>query len=200
MATIKSLPLLGLFLFIIGITPPTMARADWMLNMEKSSLSYGSIKKNSIGESNHFQRLEGQITEKGEITLLIDLASVETWVDIRNARMAEFFFQTMDYPTATLQGQVDMEKFSRLKVGDQQSFDITFDFDLHGQSQTIDAELIILRLTEKTVVVLSSNIIFLDVEKFNLLSGLKKLQEMAKLSSISSSVPIVFHLTFDHRP
>ncbi|MBL4894323.1 MAG: YceI family protein [Emcibacter sp.] len=124
MATIKTLPLLGLLLFIIGITPPNMARADWVLNMEKSNLSYGSIKKNSIGESNHFQRLEGQITEKGEITLLIDLASVETWVDIRNARMAEFFFQTMDYPTATLQGQVDMEKFSRLKVGDQQSFDM----------------------------------------------------------------------------
>lgn len=200
MSLIKLIPLLTIFLFITAAAQSQNAQAEWTLNMENSNLSYGSIKKNSIGESNHFQHLEGRITEQGEITLMIDLSSVETWVDIRNSRMKEFLFQTIDFPVATLRGQVDMEKFNHLKVGQQHSFDMSFDFDLHGQTQTIDTELVILRLSEKTVTVLPNGIIFLDVEKFNLLSGLKKLQELAKLTSISSSVPIVFHLTFDHMP
>ncbi len=184
--------IIGIYLLTIGV-----ATADWTLDMENSSLSYGSIKKNTIGESNHFQNLDGQITDKGEITLLIDLGSVETWVDIRNARMKEFFFQTGEFPVARLQGQVDMDKFNELKVGGQLSADLALDFDLHGQEQTIEAELVILRLTADTVVVIPNDIIFLDVEKFDLLPGLKKLQELAKLSSISSTVPITFHLTFN---
>lgn len=195
MAFLKLISAFSILLLTVGL-----ARADWTLDMENSQLSYASIKKGSIGESNHFQSLEGRITDKGEITLLIDLASVETWIDIRNYRMKEFFFQTAEFPVATLRGQVDMKKFNDLKVGGQQSFDVTFDFDLHGQGQTIEAELVILRLTKGTVVVFPSEFIFLDVEKFNLLSGLKKLQELAKLPSISSSIPITFHLTFNRVP
>ncbi len=192
MAILKIFTVLGLFLLTTGT-----AKADWTLDMENSGLSYGSIKKNSIGESNHFKSMAGRITDKGEVTLLIDLASVETWVDIRNERMKEFFFQTREFPVATLRGQIDMGKFKDLKTGGQQPFDVTLDFDLHGQGQTIEAELVIMRLTENTVVVVPSGIIFIDAENFNLLSGLKKLQNLAKLPSISSSIPIIFRLTFN---
>ena len=185
----------SIFLLTIGA-----AHADWTLDMENSGLSYGSIKKNSIGESNHFKSMEGRITDKGDITLLIDLASVETWVDIRNDRMKEFFFKTAEFPVAKLRGQVDMGKFKNLEIGRQQSFEVAFDFNLHGLSQTIEAELVMMKLTEKTVVIVPDGIIFLDVENFNLLPGLKKLQNLAKLPSISSSVPINFHLTFKHIP
>ncbi|PCI34038.1 MAG: polyisoprenoid-binding protein [Alphaproteobacteria bacterium] len=199
MLRIKLLTTFTLCLLSLALTG-SFARADWTLDQENSQLSYASIKKGSIGENNHFQKLDGRITDAGEITLLIDLASVETWVDIRNARMKEFFFKTLDFPVATLRGQIDMAKFNDLKVGSQQAFDLSFDFDLHGQSQTIDAELVIMRLSEKTVVVIPGEFIFLDVKQFNLLAGLKKLQELAKLPSISSVVPIVFHLTFTQVP
>lgn len=187
--------LLGLFFLTTA-----SARADWLLDGEKSGLSYGSIKKNAIGENNNFRDLEGEITDKGDITLVIDLSSVETWVDIRNDRIKEFLFQTADFPVATLRGQVSMEKFKDLKVGGQMFFDTSFDLDLHGQMQTLDTELIILRLSEKTIVVIPSEFIFLDAEKFNLLTGLKTLQNLAKLPSISSAVPITFHLTFHQTP
>ncbi|NOZ66172.1 MAG: YceI family protein [Alphaproteobacteria bacterium] len=195
MAISKIITFCAIFIFSI-----TAAHADWILNQEKSNLSYGSIKKNSIGESNHFQHLEGRITEDGNITLLIDLSSVETWVDIRNARMKEFLFQVTDFPVASLKGQIDMDKFKKLKVGGQMSVDMAFDFDLHGQTQVIESEITILRLSEKTVVVVPDGIIFLDAEKFNLLPGLKKLKELAKLPSISSAIPVVFHLTFNQVP
>lgn len=192
MAVLKFITMLGLFLLTTG-----MAKADWTLDMENSGLSFGSVKNGNIGESSHFKSMTGRITDKGEITLLIDLASVETWIDIRNIRMKKFFFQTDRFPVATLKGQIDMGKLKDLKTGTQTFFDAAFDFDLHGQSQTIDAELVIIRLTEKTVVVIPHSLVFLDVENFNLLSGLKKLQNLAMLSSISSTVPVIFHLTFN---
>lgn len=186
-------------LFSLLIFAP-LAHADWALDKEKSTLAFGSIKKNSIGESNHFEKFQGQITDKGDITLQIDLSSVETWVDIRNDRVKEFLFNVTDFPLATLQGQVDMKAFDSLDIGDQQAIDVTFDLDFHGMQQTISAELVALRIAENTVVVIPDHIIFIDVEKFNLLPGLKKLKEMAKLPSISSAVPIVFHLTFTKVP
>jgi len=182
--------------FVIFLLNSGVARADWTLNMDKSGLSFGSIKKNNIGESNHFQHMEGRITDSGEITLLIDLASVETWVDIRNARLKEFFFQTGEFPLATLKGQVDMTKFTKLKPGEQMSFQTNFDFSLHGQQQSLDADLVILRLSDNTVVVIPDEFIFLDAKKFDLLPGLEKLKKLAKLPAISSAVPVAFHLTF----
>lgn len=191
-----------LFIFVISffLLGLNMAHADWMLDGQKSRLSFGSIKKNSIGESNHFQSLQGRITENGRISLMIKLSRVETWVDIRNERMKEFLFQVADFPMAILTGQVDMAQFEAMKIGDQQPFEVAFDLDLHGEKQTIEAELVILRLSENSVLVIPDEIIFLDLEKFNLLSGVKKLQELAKLPSISSTVPVSFHLTFTRTP
>lgn len=183
------------FFLVTGI-----ARADWVLDMENSGLSYGSIKKNSVGESNHFESMEGRITDAGNITLAIDLSSVETWADIRNERMGEFFFQTKIFPMATLSGQVDMAQFKALKVGDQMASDVTFVLDLHGQQQALDAELIIMRLSETRVVVIPSEIMFLYADKFNLIAGLKKLQELVKLPSITPVVPLTFRLTFNQAP
>jgi len=177
-----------------------MARADWVLDMENSSLSFGSIKKNSIGESNSFYRLDGRITAEGDITLLIDLTSVETWIDIRNARMKEFFFETGKFPLAELRGKIDMAQFEKLEIGGQKSVEISFDLDLHGLQQTFDAQLVVLRLSDKAVMIIPDEIIFLDVEKFNLLPGLERLKKLANLPSISSSVPIIFRLSFNQTP
>ena len=195
----KSCATLAFFLLAISLTI-NPGRADWILDMENSSLSYGSIKKNSVGESNSFHRLDGRITDQGDITLLIDLASVETWVDIRNARMKEFFFETDKFPMGELRGRVDMANFEKLRIGGQQAVEVSFDLDLHGFQQTFDAQLVVLRLSEKNVVVIPGDIIFLDAEKFNLLPGLEKLKKLAKLPSISSSVPISFYLTFNQTP
>ncbi len=75
---------------------------------------------------------------------------------------------------------------------------MTFDFNLYGQS--LEAELVIMKLSKNTIVVILGEFIFLDVEKFSLLPSLIKLQELEKLPSINQIVPIVFHLTFHRMP
>jgi len=174
----------------------TSAHADWVLDGEQSHLSYGSIKQNSLGEVNHFQKLSGMVDQKGNVNIMIDLASVESWIDIRNERLREFLFKISEFPEARLSSQIDVDKLSKLNVGKRAMIEATFQLDLAGQSQSFDAELIVIRLDEKRTLVLPHELIFVDADDFELLPGLAKLQELAGLDSISSAVPVSFYLTF----
>ncbi|WP_417320376.1 YceI family protein [Emcibacter sp.] len=172
------------------------ARADWLLDKDNSHLSFGSIKNNTIGESNHFGAIDSRISDEGEISLTLDLASVETWVDIRNERIGEFLFQTGMYPVATLSGQIDLDQFEDLAVGENQLIETSLVLDLHGQRKNVECELLVTRLGENRVMIVPHELIFLDAEDFDLLSGLQKLQELAGLPSISTAVPLSFYLTY----
>lgn len=182
------------FMFFIAFT--TTAHADWTLDGEQSVLSYGSIKNNAIGEANSFSKLNGTITDKGKITLHINLASVETWVDTRNSRMKEFLFQVGAHPLATLIGDVDPANFKNLNVGQSLVVETVFSLDLHGIKKDIEAELLVIRLAKDKVLVLPNEMIFIEAGDFGLLAGLKKLQQLAKLSSITTAVPVNFHLIY----
>ncbi len=69
-------PLLGL----ISIS----AHADWNLNNSESSLYYVTSKAAAISEVNTFSRLNGAISDSGTASLEIDLASVDTTIEIRD--------------------------------------------------------------------------------------------------------------------
>ena len=172
------------------------AQAEWLLEGENSHLSFGSIKKNTIGESNHFASINSRISDNGEISLTIDLSSVETWVDIRNERMREFLFQTGMYPVATLNGQIDLGQFEDMEIGASQLIETSLVLELHGQRKNIECELVVTRLGDSRVMIVPHELIFLDAEDFDLLSGLQKLQELAGLPSISTAVPLSFYLTY----
>lgn len=183
-------------LIVFFFTLTTTAHADWLLDREQSSLSYGSIKNNAIGEANSFSDISGTVTDKGLITLNINLASVETWVDVRNSRMKEFLFQVGLHPVATLTGDVDPAVFKKLAVGQSQTVETVFSLDLHGIKKDIEAELTVVRLAKDKVLVLPREMIFIEAEDFGLLEGLKKLQELASLSSITTVVPVNFYLIY----
>ncbi|CAA6810964.1 MAG: Polyisoprenoid-binding protein YceI, partial [uncultured Thiotrichaceae bacterium] len=77
------------------------ATADWSLDNEQSSLYFASTKTEVTSEINRFKTLTGSITEKGVATLEIDLASVDTGVEIRDQRMGKYFFEIDKFATAT---------------------------------------------------------------------------------------------------
>ena len=62
------------------------ARAEWRLNPDLSHLSFGSEKKGAVGEVHHFSDLAGEVDATGRFSLVINLASLETWIDIRKKR------------------------------------------------------------------------------------------------------------------
>lgn len=185
-----------IMLGISSLATASEGHDTWVLDKENSMISYGSIKKNSVGEVNHFTNFDASVLQSGEINLTIHLDSVETWDDTRNGRMKELLFQITGHPTASLKGKINLDEIKKLKEGNTLKTDAEFKFSLHGKEIDLDAEMLVIKLSPKKVIIIPQEMLFLDANDFELTKGLKMLQKLAGLPSISSAVPVTFYLTF----
>ena len=191
----------GLLALALGLSAPAAhaAKAEWHLDNKDSRLDFVSVKKGNIGEVHHFDTLSGVIRSDGRTAITIDLASVQTWIKIRNERLEKYLFETSKFPTATITTMLDMKQFEHLDVGEQMSTSTEVTLTLHGVSHKVEAGLQIFRLTKNRVLVIPDEIIMLDASAYDLKSGLEKLKELAGLESISTAVPVDFHFVFERR-
>jgi polyisoprenoid-binding protein YceI len=183
-----------ILLFISLVAFPALS--EWQLDNPNSSLSFISIKKAEVAEAHQFNKLSGSLTNDGQVSFTINLLSVDTNIAIRNERIKTFLFNTELYPTASFDAQLDMNKFNMIAVGDAGKLTLTGEIDLHGQKQTVVSDVLVAKLSESSFVVSSMKPIILNAEQFGLTEGVKKLQALAKLPSISNAVPVSFVLTF----
>ena len=87
----------------------TPAFSDWSLINEESRINFISIKASDIAEIHTFKDLSGSVKNSGEAQVIINLASLETLIPIRNERMANLLFETKIYPTASFKLEVDLQ-------------------------------------------------------------------------------------------
>ncbi|MFT5758255.1 MAG: polyisoprenoid-binding protein YceI [Alteromonadaceae bacterium] len=183
-----------LVLIVSLITFPALSA--WQLDNKNSTLSFVSIKKNSVAEAHSFTQLSGVINDQGLVSITIDLGSVNTHIGIRDDRMKEHLFETSLFPKATFSTQLNLAAFQKLSVGAAQQMELTGAVDLHGQKQEITVNTLIIRLNEDTVIASTLNPFMIKAEAFKLVAGINKLQELAGLPSISQAVPVSFVVTF----
>lgn len=175
-------------LMSIALIPMT-ATADWVLDNSQSALYFVSIKKDHIAETHSFKQLTGAITSAGQGSLGIDLASVETNIDIRNTRLRDHLFETSKFPTAKV--SVDLSK-TGVKPGIQT---LNVSLDLHGIKKDIPATVAITEANQ-TVAVATVAPVILNAADFDLAGGLTILREIGSVDSISNVVPVTFFLSF----
>lgn len=175
------------------------AWADWTLNNDRSQLSFISVKKGDIAEVHRFDQLDGTVDGEGNVKLIIQLASVDTAIPIRDERMREMLFNTNVFPSATLTAQVDAGKVSKLEVGEMMVEALEGELSLHGQTSPVTAELVVARLAPDTLLVSSRQPLVVQAGDFDLVEGVEKLREVAGLPSISKAVPVSFVLTFNQK-
>ena len=184
-------------LALLFVATPTWA--DWALNNAQSQLSFISIKKGDIAEVHRFDQLDGRVDTNGNVTLNIQLASVDTAIPIRDQRMREMLFNTNVFPRATLTAKVDSGALDKLATGDILTSSVEGKLSLHGQTGAVTAELAIARLGPNKLLVSSRKPLLLQAGDYELLEGVEKLREVAGLSTISKAVPVSFLLTFDKK-
>jgi polyisoprenoid-binding protein YceI len=184
-----------ILLFIGLVAFPALS--NWQLDNHHSSLSFISIKNTDIAEAHHFNQLSGSLTNDGQISFIIDLLSVDTNIAIRNDRMKQFLFNTKLFPTANFNAQLDMKKFHLIAVGQTGLLKLAGEVNLHGRKQKMMFDVLVAKLSEKSFVVSAMKPVLLNAQQFGLSDGVKKLQELAKLPSISAAVPLSFVLTFN---
>lgn len=169
--------------------------ADWASVDGSSSVAFGSIKSDEYGEVHHFNTVSGTVSEAGALAINIDLASIETNIDIRNERMIEHVFKGA--ATATLSGQIDMADLNALEVGATTIMDIEGTLAFVGLDSDVEATMLVARLSEDRVLVTTANFIMLSTADLGLTSGIDKLMALASLPGITRVTPVSVRMIFE---
>lgn len=173
----------------------TNVLADWKLDNSASNLNFVSIKKSSIAEVHHFKELNGKISKNGFAKVMIDLASVETNIPIRNERMKAKLFETSRFSSASIESKFKPELLKKLSVGDSVIEQLSFTLSLHGYTNTFTAPVRVSK-TKKGLLVSNMQPVIINASQYKLVQGIETLRNLAKLPSIATAVPVNFNLMF----
>jgi polyisoprenoid-binding protein YceI len=188
-----------LLLSALLVLSPYAVADDWQLNAKESVLNFASTKNAAVTELHSFQTISGELVgDKAKLT--IDLASVETLVPIRNDRMKEHLFEIVKYPQATVQINLDPKVLESLESpGSMADMPVVAAVDMHGIKKDITAKLRVIKLSDSKMLASTLEPILLLPADFSMQAGVNKLMEIAKLTSISSAVPVTFSLVFEEK-
>ena len=193
----KLLLVMRLLIVLTTVTATPNLLAHWTLNNDFSQLSFVTVKAGSVGEVHKFKSLTGTLTDKGALSVNIQLASVDTLIPIRDERMQEFLFETSLFPTATFTASLDMEGINQLQVGASSVLEVTGVLAIKETELPLTIQVVATQFESRRVLVNSLQPIIVNADAFGLSQGVEKLRELAGLPSISLAVPISFFLTFD---
>lgn len=169
----------------------------WTLDGDVSSISYVSIKNAEVAEANLLPSLSGGVDADGAATIEIDMASVETYVDIRNERMREHLFRVSEHPTAMLSAQLDLASLEGLEPG--MTSDIEFDVTIaaNDAEASYPVKAAVTHVSDDRVIVTSREPVIVYADDLGWDTGIAELQELAGLESIQLTVPVSFTLVFN---
>lgn len=174
----------------------TAVQADWTLDGKSSSFYYVTNKAAAVSEVNSFKGLSGGIAESGAATLSIDLATVDTAVDVRNQRMRDIVFQVAQFPKADVSVTVDTAALSALKAGSSVTGSYPVAVSLHGMKADLMADLQVTRLDAKTLQVQLARPLIVAASSFGLVDAVEELRKLANLASITPNVVVDFTLVY----
>ncbi len=177
--------------------PAPVTEGAWTLDSAGSRLAYVSIKAGEVAETNRFNTLSGSVAADGTATLDVDLASVNTGVDIRNERMREIFFGVADNPKATITAKLDPAAFAGLAVGQSLTRAMTANVTIKGASSDVETEVLVTRVADNRVTVVPTAPVIISTDMFGLTDELGELRALAQLPSITPAVPVTFTLSFN---
>lgn len=173
-----------------------MALAEWQLDGDTSRISFVSVKRGKMAEVQRFDQLSGQIDDKGEVRIVVPLASIDSGLALRDERMRNSFFEIERFPEAIVSSQLDMSRYDDLQVGQSRQETIDFNLDLHGQQRRLKAEVLVSRPSESRIEVTTMEPLVLKLIDFDLEEKLEPLKEVAKVPSITPEVPVFAVLGF----
>ncbi len=182
--------------FTLTAQAPIVSHA-YTLDAQASSLFFVSTKKVHVIESHTFTDITGDISPAGEAQVRINLDSVETGIDVRNERMRNVLFETSLFSEATVSLNIDMAVIDAIPIGGVSQHSISPTASLHGVDLALQTQVSITKLNADTLVVQNLTPLLLNIEDFDLATGIEALKDLAGLDVISYSVPVNFTLIFN---
>ncbi|GGW90818.1 YceI family protein [Alteromonas halophila] len=177
----------------LGLSAP--AFAQWSLSSDKSSLHFLSTKNAQVTEVHQFHSLSGSVSQDGKLNVDVDLASVDTSIEIRDTRMKELLFKVADNPRATFTAALPQPMMA-MEAGDTMTGEVKGSLTLHGESMPASFMVRASKLSDETLTVSTVAPTLIEADNFSLVKGLKELQSIAGLNSITTTVPVTFSVVF----
>ncbi|WP_404926602.1 YceI family protein [Mesorhizobium sp. ORM16] len=188
--------IVSLFVLFLPGLGTANAQTNWALDPTASVLTYQSVKKNTIVETNKIRNISGSLTSTGDAKVSFDLNSVDTGVDLRNVRMRFLFFETYKFPTAELTAKVDPAAFADLATKRRMKAVLPFRLNLHGVDKDLEANVVVTMISDTMVSVASEAPVAVHVEDFGLLPNVDKLQQAASVTNIVPTASVSFDFVF----
>lgn len=182
---------------IVALLLSGAAQADWTLDGGASSFHYVTSKAGTISEVNSFGGLSGAIANDGTATLKIDLATVNTAIEVRDQRMRDIAFKVAEFPSADVTVKVDAALLDRMAPGTINSGSHTATVSLHGVTKELAAELQVIKLDADSVLVQLAKPLLVSAGDFGLAEGVEELRTIAGLPSINPQVVVDFALVYN---
>lgn len=184
-----------LLLAIASSLLASAAQAHWSLDNEASQLSFVTVKADNVAEVHTFDLMSGSIDDAGAVSVSIELASVNTLIDIRNERMREMLFETALFPDATITGNIDLAAITAMTPGTSTTAAFEFNLAMHGTAKSYTADIMVTRLANGAVATTLKPVI-VTADAYALVDGVERLREVAGLTRISNAVPVSFTVVF----
>ena len=173
------------------------AQADWALDGAASSFYYVTSKAAAVSEVNTFGGLSGSIANDGTAMLMIDLATVNTSVEVRDQRMRDIAFKVAEFPMAHVTVKVDAAALDSMAPGTRSLATYEASVSMHGVSAAIPAELVVIKLDADTVLVQTAKPLLVAAASVGLAEAVEELRTVANLPSINPQVVVDFSLTYN---
>ena len=173
-----------------------LALAEWQLDGDTSRISFVSVKRGKMAEVQRFDRLSGQIDDKGAVRVVVPLESIDSGLALRDERMRNSFFEIERFPEAIISSQLDLSRYEDLQAGQSRQETVDFNLDLHGQQRRLKSEILVSRPSETRIEVTTLEPLVLKLIDFDLEEKLEPLKAVANVPSITPEVPVFAVLGF----
>lgn len=197
MKTHKFITLLLVFMSLVACQKESVIKqqkqtsfSNWQLDVTESQFSFITVKNKTHTEENSIEFKDGLIDENGQMTLRLDLSSVDTLIELRDKRLREILFEVDAYPVATVSADIDPS------LPFEQSTEVEFELNLHGISKTMQATIMIQQVNNQLIVINYEPVV-VNAKDFDLDQGINQLTKIAGLQSINYEVLVDFKLVFE---
>lgn len=184
-----------------GGSSPLPVNKAWKLDSAHSRINLFVVKADQVGENFILSPLSGSVSPDGPAQVIVPLASIQSGIAVRNARMEKYLFETDKFPDMELKTFILPKAIADLQDGKPQAtFDADVSVALHGITRSIPVHFAVTRLADDRVQVQSQQPIAIEASDFGMEGGVNKLRELAGLSSITPVVAVTFSLEFAATP
>ncbi len=178
--------------------PAAQQSRSYEVDPARSAVTFVSTKAGATGvggvtEMMRFARYSGGLDASGKVSLNIDLASIDSGIEIRDDRMRKMLWNVGATPSATFSAQLPANALRQVGSAGQ-VIEIEGQLQMAGQAKAVATKLVVTPAPGGQLMVSTLQPIVINANDFGLTAGVEALREVVGLSFISTSAPVSLNL------